>query len=1079
MVARFLHLFSLRRWLTWVAMHPGPVLIGILLLTGFAGTGIPRLTFSPSANDLMVDGLPERQRYEDFKALFGSDEIVRVVVKGGDMFTAEAFDRLRSLSNALARIPGVNRVISLPRIKAAVDPGDRWSVDHFARLATPVSIFKGNLISADHRVSGITLILDDGADQEAVDTAVSKALSRLDNGYSGYQVGMPSVSIALARYAHRDFLHLPLYTVLVIALLLLALFRSVVEMAMPLFGVAVAGIWTLGAMAWTGIPLNMLTVVVPILQIAVGTAYCLYVYCEFRNCVPVCKDACTTLVTAYSRTALPTIIAVGTTLVGIGSLMVTPIGAIRQFSAFAGLGILALLLSVMTFFPCLLVLAWPIIRKRRPDTFECLVSPALVDRLVYWVFNRRPILFIVLALLALVAAAGIFRIQVETNPLSYFRENTAIRRQVDDIHRHLSGSFPLHLEIRGSEEDWFLSLAALRTLADHQRFLGSVPGVDKTLSFADHLMLVNYVTNRFDPAYYTLPDTDIEIRMLVNQFKSLLGRDVLARYVSADFSTANITMLTRLSSCRGFMAAEEMIRSYCRHRQTGGVAFHVTGFGMVMSLGSRHLVTGQVWSLLLTIGMVFALIHMMFLSVRIGAIAMAANLFPILVSFGAMGWLGIDLSMGTCLIASIVVGLAVDDTIHFLARYRLAYLQEMDSQAAMRTTLVQLGRPIISTSVAVSAGFSILMLSSFTPTAVFGMLMMLAMLSALSGSLVILPVLLSTVSPITLEEVFRIRIGGDRLQQTVPLLRGMSRLQVHRIFKSGEIRRIDAGTRLFRQGEVADCMYVVISGVFDAFMNEPAGGCHEHRVGLPKRINRLWVGDVIGEMGPLTSGTRCISVVSAVSGEVLSLSRNQLARIQRLYPRTASRFFNNLSTILAGKLIRADRCLSSTSRLDDDTGLLNRDAFFDCLEKEIHRARRYGDSMAICLLDVDDCDAAFDDNQLAVEHLISQIARVISGNFRAIDTKGRLDGTTLAVLLPGTTSAHRREVCRRLRAAFRSQADFAPIINVAIFCRFLDLECCRSDDAAGPITDATDVIPAALSRKDRHLLYASPHPASG
>ena len=371
----------------------------------------------------------------------------------------------------------------------------------------------------------------------------------------------------------------------------------------------------------------------------------------------------------------------------------------------------------------------------------------------------------------------------------------------------------------------------------------------------------------FDPVHYALPDDDIEIRMLVNPFKSLLGRDVLARYVSDDFSTANITMLTRLSSCKGFMAAEKMIRSYCRQRQTDKMDFHVTGFGMVMSLGSRHLVTGQVWSLLLTIGMVFALICTMFLSVRIAAIAMAANLFPILVSFGAMGWLGIDLSMGTCLIASIVVGLAVDDTIHFLARYRLAYLQEMDSQAAMRTTLVQLGRPIISTSVALCAGFSILMLSSFTPTAVFGMLMMLAMLSAISGGLVILPVLLSRASPITLEEVFRIRIGGDRLQQTVPLLRGMSRLQVHRIFKSGEIRRIDAGTHLFRQGDVADCMYVVISGVFDAFMDEPADGCDHHRTGLPKRINRLWMGDVIGEMGPLTSGTCCISVVSAVSGE--------------------------------------------------------------------------------------------------------------------------------------------------------------------------------------------------------------------
>lgn len=825
MVARLFHLFTLQRWLTWLAMHPGPVLVVIMILTAFAAAGIPRLTFSPSANDLMVDGLPEGQRYEAFKTLFGSDEIVRVVVKGGDMFTPEAFVRLRFLSAAFDRIPGVNRVISLPRIKDAVDPGDRWPVERFARLTAPVPIFQGNLISPDHRVSGITLILEDHADQAAVNGAVGAALSRLDNGYSGYQTGMTPVSIALARYTHQDFLRLPLYTMLVIAILLLVMPGSIVDMALPLFGVAV------------------------------GTAYCLYVYCEFRNWVPVCNDACTTLVTAYSRTAVPTLISVCTTIAGIGSLMVTPIGAIRQFSGFACLGILAMFLAVMTFFPCVLVLAWPVIRKRGADRFECLVSSALVDRLVNWIFSRRQILFIVLAFFALVTAVGIFRIRVETNPLSYFKASTAIRRHVDDIHRHLSGSFPLHLELHSNDEDFFLSMAALRILAEHQRFLGSVPGVDKTLSFADYLMLVNYVVHRFDPAYYTLPDGDLEIRMLVNQFKSLLGRDVLTRYVSADFSTANITMLTRLSSSKGFLEAQKMIRSYCQGRQTGGIAFQVTGLGDVMSLGSQHLVSGQVWSLLLTIGLVFALMH--------------------------------------------------------------------------------------------------------------------------------------------------------------------------------------------------------------------------------KRIHRLWAGDVIGEMGLLTSGTRCVSVVSAVSGEVLSLSRNQLERIQRLYPRTASRFFSNLSTILTDRLIRADRYLSITSRLDDDTGLLNREAFFDCLEKEIHRARRFGDAMAICLLDVDDCDGAFDANQLMVEHLILQVARVISGCFRAIDTKGRLDSTTLAVLLPRTTSAHNREVCRRLKSAFRSQANFDSDIKIAIFCRFLDLDCCRFDGDAGKITGPVDVIPAALLQKDRHLLYSSSHLASG
>jgi CRP-like cAMP-binding protein len=134
--------------------------------------------------------------------------------------------------------------------------------------------------------------------------------------------------------------------------------------------------------------------------------------------------------------------------------------------------------------------------------------------------------------------------------------------------------------------------------------------------------------------------------------------------------------------------------------------------------------------------------------------------------------------------------------------------------------------------------------------------------------------------------MFQIRTGGCRLQQTVPLLRGMRRFQVHRILKTGEIGHIDAGDSLFDQGGVADRVYVVISGVFGAVMTESSGG-HGHderRTHMPKRVNRLRVGDMIGKMGLLTSGNRCVSVISVAPGEVLALSQKQLGRIRRRYP---------------------------------------------------------------------------------------------------------------------------------------------------------------------------------------------------
>ena len=1069
MLERFIKSFSLSSWLNRITGQSRIVLIGILIFTVFMAAHIPWLDFSVSVRDLIVDNLPERRQYDEFKALFGSDEIIHVVLKGKDIFSTPFFNRLQTFSDAFERIPGVQRVISLPRIKSSVDPQDQWSLQRFAEVTAPVAIFQRYLISPDRRVSGITLVLEDGADQKAVTLAVRAELENERAHHLAYQIGMPPVCVALARYAERDFIRLPLCTLGIIAILLLVMFRSFLEMALILVCVAVATIWTLGAMAWCHVSLNILTVVVPILQIAVGTAYCLYIYCVFRKRIPECGDLKTALDDTYSRTTFPTVIAVCTTIAGIASLAVTPIEAVREFSGFACLGVLALLAAVLTLFPCLLALAWPKLRKRPPDTISLFFSPARVDRLTRLIVLRRKTFFVLLALLSLFALGGILRIRVETNPLAYFRDKTAISMQFHDIYRHLSGSFPLHLVLGASREDYFLSRPALAELAAYQQFLETVPGVDKTLSLADYLMLVNYVTHRFDPDHYTLPDADYEVRMLVNQFKSLLGRDILGRYVSEDFTTANITMLTRLSTARAFADAEKRIMNYCRLQEKAETTCRVTGFGMVMSLGSRHLVSGQVWSLSITMGVVFVLIYGMFLSAKIGIIAMTANLFPILVAFGAMGWMGIDLSMGTCLVASIVIGLAVDDTIHYLANYKRTYTEEMDAVAAMRATLSQVGRPMVATSLAICAGFSILMLSNFTPTAVFGLLTMLAMVCAPVGGLLILPALLSKVSPITLEEVFQIRIGGNRLQKAVPLLRGMTRMQVHRVLRTGEILQIDAGSHLFDQGDVADRLFVVISGIFDAVMVEFHGGLIRGQA-CRTRVNRLQLGDVIGEMGIMTSGYRCVSVISVVAGEVLALSRTHLEHLRQVYPRTAGHLYANLSSILTEKLIQADQCLSRSCRLDEDTGLLNREALIECVDREIQRSRRFGEPMAFCLLRIQNHHAGPLSDPLDEERFLRQVARIAAISFRKIDRLGRFDRSTLVAVLSGTTEESARVIHRRLKAAFNQRYRLDQKIEASIWCRIIELD----GQVTGSAFDAAGVIQGAIAQDHGRLLYPSP-----
>lgn len=201
MLERFIRSFSLNNWLNRIAGQPRTVLIVILIFTGVTAARIPWLDFSVSVRDLIVDSLPERRQYDEFKSLFGSDEIIHVVFKGDNIFSPTFFNRLRTFSDAFEQIPGVQRVISLPRVKSSVDPRDEWSLQRFAALTVPVRIFQRYLISPDRQVSGITLVLEDGADQEAVTMAVRAELQSERAHHPAYQIGIPPVCVALARYA--------------------------------------------------------------------------------------------------------------------------------------------------------------------------------------------------------------------------------------------------------------------------------------------------------------------------------------------------------------------------------------------------------------------------------------------------------------------------------------------------------------------------------------------------------------------------------------------------------------------------------------------------------------------------------------------------------------------------------------------------------------------------------------------------------------------------------------------------------------------------------------------------------------
>ena len=752
----FFRPISARRVTRVVTNHPYLVIIAVLIVTACLAYRLPQLSFRTSIYDMVIEDLPESGRYEEFKKTFGSDEIIQVVARGGNFFDPKTFRELANLADRMEKIEGVRQVISLSGIKKAMDVTDKWSLDEYRTAIAPVSLLWKNVISENEKATTLTLVLKTDADRDSVIRAVEDVIADASKGITLYQIGMPLVSQALASFSERDFLRLPPFTFLIIIIILFVLFRNLPCVILPVACILLVLIWTFGLMAWIGIGLSMLTMVVPILIIAVGTAYCLHICSEYLSNARNADSPREATLSTFAAISLPTCLAVFTTVIGLGSLLVNRIVAIQEFALFSCFGMLCLLAIMLTLLPAGLSL-FPLPKREMPG-FPSLNGffDKVLGRIVKIDLYYQKIALLILGLVVAVSLIGILRIKVETNPMQFFKESTPLNRRFHDACRDLSGSFPVHVVMKSENADYFEDPRHLESLDKLQRFFETLPNVDKTISFADYLKLVNYAVNKYEPDKYALPREGFEVSMLVNNFKTMLGRDMLARFMNQDFSEANIVLLTHLSSSRDFIETRKRILDYVRNNFSKDLSWEVTGLGIVISASNDVLTNGQVKSLSLTLILVFGIMFLLFVSLKVGLVALIPNIFPIVVNFGVMGWAGINLDMGTSLIACIAIGLAVDDTIHYLVRYSREIRKDLNRNRALNETLKSVGRPIIFTSLIIGIGFSVLMLSHFQPTSTFGLMMVITILAALVGDLILLPTLMLHVELVTAWDLLKL-----------------------------------------------------------------------------------------------------------------------------------------------------------------------------------------------------------------------------------------------------------------------------------------------------------------------------------
>jgi predicted RND superfamily exporter protein/CRP-like cAMP-binding protein len=322
------------------------------------------------------------------------------------------------------------------------------------------------------------------------------------------------------------------------------------------------------------------------------------------------------------------------------------------------------------------------------------------------------------------------------------------------------------------------------------------------------------------------------------------------------------------------------------------VDVHMTGTIYLMNKSAVAISKSQITGLVTALAAIFLVMSLLFLSTKIGLMAMLPNIFPIFILFGLMGFSGITLNFSTSLIAAIALGIGVDDTIQYINRYNMEVNKSRDQTRAMVAALKSMGRPMIYTSVALFFGFIILTLSDFVPIRQFGMLTAITIIVALLSNLLILPGLMITVRIITLWDLINLEVG-ENPSQYIKIFHGLSNHQARVAILMGHVEDYKDGDLIIREGDMGREMYVVLKGQVDIFRGE---GDKE------VFIFTINPGDTFGEMALLRQSERSASARARGEVKLFVVDEQTLHRLEKRYSRISSKIFYNITLLLSDRL---------------------------------------------------------------------------------------------------------------------------------------------------------------------------------
>ncbi|NOY50280.1 MAG: MMPL family transporter [Chlorobi bacterium] len=756
------------------------ILIGIGLLTIFMGYKGSKIKMSYEMARMLPKADSINIEYEKFKAEFGQDgSVIFVALKDPQLYTLGHYRDWYDLSNAVDKIRGVEEVVSTARLynlsrndeKKKFDfrpivprkPQTQAQVDSLKKIIYSLPLYAGRLFNTKTDVSLMMITLD----KEILNSKeriplIRKIKSEIDVFGNKYNIdikysGLPYIRTVTSKKIQDELLLFVLLSLIITSILLFVLFRSLRAVAFSMLVVGIAVVWVLGTIVLFGYKITILTGILPPLLIVIGVENSIFLLNKYLSEYRDHGNKVKALSRMISRIGNANLLTNATTATGFAAFIITSNELLVEFGIIASLNILITYLLSLILLPILFSFFPPPKRKHLKHLEKSTISKIL-DKINSIVQTRRKVIYVVTIIAFVAGIIGITKLRTTGNIVDDISKKDKLYKDLIFMEKNFNGVMPLEITVDTKKKNGILRMSTIKKLEQLQDTLALYPEFSLPVSIVEVIKAAKQAFYHGEPKMYALPNNQ-EKNFILSYVPNIENKDksILNSFVNKDLSKTRITVqMANIGTNDIERILAQLNPQIKKIFPANKYDVQLTGTSVVFLKGTNYLVRNLFSSLLLAIVVITALMAVIFSSFRMILISLIPNIIPQVLTAGMMGYFGISIKPSTILIFSIALGISVDNTIHFLSRYRL-HLKHTNwkIKESVLAALHETGYSMIYSALVLFFGFFIFTLSSFGGTEALGYLVSFTLFVALFSNIFVLPSLLLSFDNKLLTKSFR------------------------------------------------------------------------------------------------------------------------------------------------------------------------------------------------------------------------------------------------------------------------------------------------------------------------------------